>query len=322
MMNPILNDTDRQQLGINYDPPISLYKMAGNPRNLETAWSTPPGYEAIAEIPSMPPRRVTMLKALHSGNGSLLPLMECLYNIAEKDLSQMPAKDSRSVRDSMNKIVQDRDTGNLVAFDLLKSMSLETIEACILNTMGARMLLDPAFKEKVYKIATTYSIYINTAVHNRPSRRFLNSNDYDRLGQMILNYAQSKGIQGDQQAVAIDCAFWNTAIQRGNSRQGERRFISGSNKTKTLRNNFKQLRRRDLDFEGRIERTQSPMEVGFSTNLSNRTKDHGLDSNLRRSTPPWALTLSCLRAMGKDLKSFALVCYKSGSKSNERSERS
>lgn len=121
--------------------------MTDGSRTNESAWTTPLGYEATAKIPSMPPQRVAMLKAFRSEGGCLLPLMEHLYDVAEKDVGNM-ARDGRTVKWSMQQMVDDYNSASWVAFDLLKSMSLDTIEACIMNTIGARTLLDRASTRK------------------------------------------------------------------------------------------------------------------------------------------------------------------------------
>jgi hypothetical protein len=258
--------------------------------NFDAAWIIPENYNATTNLPEMPTKRVKMLQALQSG---LLPLMELLYDMAARD-------DSNAMKSSMQKMLDDRRRGKWVAFDLLKSMSIQAIEACILNTVGTRYMLDPTFRTQFYRMNDTCGVYVNTIMLRNRRGRFLNAHEYNDLSEMISAYIASEGVENDADAMKIDCAYWNTPDQRQISRRGTRRFISGKRKTERMARNLADRSRTllGLDPTGNARTTQSPLEVGFSIQLATRVRDHSLESNLSTTTKPWGLVLSCLKAMG------------------------
>ncbi len=105
----------------------------------------------------MPTKRVKMLNALKFG---LLPLVELFYEMAASEV-QSTTFSRRTCQTSVQKMVDNRN-GRREAFDILKTMNIEAIEACILNTIGIRLTLDASLETNFYDKSNTCGIYVTT----------------------------------------------------------------------------------------------------------------------------------------------------------------
>lgn len=273
-------------------------------------------YAPNVRVPVLTNRMKTMLGALK--NGGIVELMEAMYLIAEEDYELSDPKrmggNKKSLRSSMGTMLEDRDSGRKDALDLLKSMHIDVIRACIDNTLGYRYKTSPEFRKLFYEVDARSGIYGYTILLEGESGEFLNSVQLQLLSKKIYSYARTDGKPDNLEAIEIDRVYGGVNFDPEPTRRGERAWITSyhtkgfANKTFIL---SKKLAERAMsNEEGVLPQFQSPMAVGFSKNLDSRISEHAVDSTLLNATKPWVLMLSILKVMGINISPVSIVLLK------------
>lgn len=237
-------------------------------------------YESSVEIPLMSERRVAMLKALHrkdvNGRAALTRL---LYDFAREDLQSSVPHNTRTVKAMMKEVLQDEKRRNVQ--QLLAAMHVDVIEALINNTVGNKYASDPTFPAKCYEKGEVTGVYVNTVLRN-DEPKFFTGEELNSVCDFMQRYSD---MTHPDESAEIDATSGKPSEPYWMRSESTQLFIT-------------MMRSRvPADPEERkIRQIQSPLEVGFATDIQQRLT-HYCAANLENCEAPWALFISCLRMM-------------------------
>jgi hypothetical protein len=267
-------------------------------------------------VPVITPRMKMMLTALD--NGGIVELMEVMYSVAETDYELSdPSRAGghhKSLRGSMEVMLKDREVGEYNVLDLLKSMHINVIRACIDNTIGHRYRTSAEFRELFHEVDSCSGIYGYTILVEGEAGEFLNSNQIKVLSRKIEGYGRSEGMRNNNEAVEIDEVYGGVDFDPVPTRNGARLWLNPAhtpgyqNKTVLLGTGLRN--RTKIDAVGTTPQFQSPMAVGFSNELKKRMSHHAISMHLTNTTHTWGLVLSVLKVMNINVAPVSVVLLK------------
>lgn len=274
-----------------------------------------PDHSVNVRVPVLTTRMKLMLQALD--NGGILELMEVMYNIAETDYELSDPRRAgghqKSLRGSMDIMLKDRE-GDKYVFDLLKSMHVDVIRACIDNTVGHRYKTSVEFRELFHDVDSCSGIYGYTILVEGEAGEFLNSNQIKVLGRKIESYGRSVGVSNDREALEIDEAYGGADFDPVPTRNGARRWLNSAHtpgyQNKTVLLGMAMQNRTKADAVGTTPQFQSAMSVGFSNDLKKSMGEHAVSTSLTNATHTWGLVLSVLKVMKIKVAPISVVLLK------------
>ncbi|KAF7917132.1 hypothetical protein BELL_0164g00100 [Botrytis elliptica] len=292
-----------------------------------------PDYLESDEYPIILESQRRYLKMLDSPNSALDDLMdlvgEITYDEAKKFDQRWEQKDLKGVgRMSAvyDKVIEDTHTKYCLP-EILRSMPRPIVRSLVENTIGYNYTTDPDFKKLFLESDACAGTYIQTLVVKDAMGKGLNSNEWQRLLNVVERYIAGEGRvihinssdehkQAAQEAAEIEhvYAFKKTRITEvlKTCQKGKRYFMPDKRYRMDLAfcNMIRKRIRLDLDPSGLVRQIQMPCAIGCSEHLNKRSLDYHPAFALQGVTKLWGFMLSCLEFLGIKMEIICLPVIK------------